>query len=293
MLLSVLYVHFRDIQPIWEVAPQILFYASPVIISIETVSGEARSPTCASHCLHAQPARRDLPAVPPCDGHARARSAPARRSAAGRRLLIPLASSLAIFAVGFWFFNRAAPRRSRRTCERGGAARPIQTSSSCRPRSSGCARASTALEAELVEVQARANAAVAQWQERAYWLDRWHLDLNALMRRPGAAEFRAALRAVRRSCGCVQAGQAPADAAVSERLGRGPRQGRGALPGGAARGAAPRGGRRDARDRLGLRATARCEIARVGRRRAARDRPRRSSRTGAPATSAPNGRAAS
>jgi hypothetical protein len=54
-----------------------------------------------------------------------------------------------------------------------------------------------ALEAELVEVQARTDAAVAQWQERAYWLDRWHLDLNALMRKPGAAELRAGVRAVR------------------------------------------------------------------------------------------------
>jgi len=54
-----------------------------------------------------------------------------------------------------------------------------------------------ALESELVDVQARTDAAVAQWQERAYWLDRWHLDLNALMRRPGAAELRAALRAIR------------------------------------------------------------------------------------------------
>lgn len=53
------------------------------------------------------------------------------------------------------------------------------------------------LERELVEVQARANAAVAQWQERAYWLDRWHLDLNGLMEKPGASEFRAAVRAVR------------------------------------------------------------------------------------------------
>jgi predicted nucleic acid-binding Zn-ribbon protein len=54
-----------------------------------------------------------------------------------------------------------------------------------------------ALEEELVETQARANAAVAKWQERVYWLDRWHLDLNALMRRPGASEFRAGLRAFR------------------------------------------------------------------------------------------------
>jgi phage gp16-like protein len=54
-----------------------------------------------------------------------------------------------------------------------------------------------ALETELVEVEAWANRAVASAEERVYWLDRWHLDLNRLMERPGAAEFRAALRAVR------------------------------------------------------------------------------------------------
>jgi hypothetical protein len=54
-----------------------------------------------------------------------------------------------------------------------------------------------ALEEELVEVQSRTNAAIAKWQEQAYWLDRWHLDLNALMRRPGATELLGAVRAVR------------------------------------------------------------------------------------------------
>ncbi len=54
-----------------------------------------------------------------------------------------------------------------------------------------------ALEAELVEVQASTNAAIGQWQERAYWLDRLHLDLNRLMERPGANEVRLALRAIR------------------------------------------------------------------------------------------------
>jgi len=53
------------------------------------------------------------------------------------------------------------------------------------------------LEDELLEVQSRADAAVAHWQERAYWLDRWHLDLNAAMERPGASEMRAAVRVVR------------------------------------------------------------------------------------------------
>lgn len=55
----------------------------------------------------------------------------------------------------------------------------------------------SALEFELVEVQARTNAAVGEWQERVYWLDRWHIDLNAIMRRPGADELRAVLRAIR------------------------------------------------------------------------------------------------
>ncbi|HEV2997730.1 MAG TPA: hypothetical protein VGX16_01390 [Solirubrobacteraceae bacterium] len=54
-----------------------------------------------------------------------------------------------------------------------------------------------ALESELVEVQARANAEVARWEERAYWLERWQIDLNAIMRRPGALPAMEALRSVR------------------------------------------------------------------------------------------------
>lgn len=53
------------------------------------------------------------------------------------------------------------------------------------------------LEAELSAQAAAANRAIAAAQERAYWLDRWHLDLNALMRRPGAAQLRALVRAFR------------------------------------------------------------------------------------------------
>jgi hypothetical protein len=53
------------------------------------------------------------------------------------------------------------------------------------------------LERERAEEIALAHAAVAAAQERVYWLDRWHVDLNALMRRRGAREFRGLLRAVR------------------------------------------------------------------------------------------------
>lgn len=54
-----------------------------------------------------------------------------------------------------------------------------------------------ALEEELVEVQARTNAVVGEWQERAYWLDRLHIDLNKAMERPGMDQLRLGLRAVR------------------------------------------------------------------------------------------------
>jgi len=53
------------------------------------------------------------------------------------------------------------------------------------------------LEDELAEQAARTNALLADAQERVYWLDRWGLDLNALMRRPGAAQLRWLMRAVR------------------------------------------------------------------------------------------------
>jgi hypothetical protein len=55
----------------------------------------------------------------------------------------------------------------------------------------------TELEQELIEVQAWANETVGASQAQAYWLDRWHLDLNALMERPWAGAVLAALRALR------------------------------------------------------------------------------------------------
>jgi transposase InsO family protein len=55
----------------------------------------------------------------------------------------------------------------------------------------------TELEHQLVETEAWANRQVAAAQESVYWLDRWHIDLNAVMQRPGASQFRAMIRAVR------------------------------------------------------------------------------------------------
>ncbi|HYV16946.1 MAG TPA: hypothetical protein VE972_13115 [Conexibacter sp.] len=53
------------------------------------------------------------------------------------------------------------------------------------------------LEHELLEQAQRTARIVADAQERTYWLDRWHLDLNALMQRRGASEARSLVRLVR------------------------------------------------------------------------------------------------
>ena len=53
------------------------------------------------------------------------------------------------------------------------------------------------LERELAQQAAKANDAIASAQERTYWLDRWNLDLNALMERRGAAELRGLVRVAR------------------------------------------------------------------------------------------------
>jgi hypothetical protein len=68
------------------------------------------------------------------------------------------------------------------------------------------------LERERSEEIARANAALAAAQDRSYWLDRWHVDLNALMRRRGATELFSVVRGllgVARSLRSASAGVAP------------------------------------------------------------------------------------
>ena len=54
-----------------------------------------------------------------------------------------------------------------------------------------------ALERERHEEIARAMATAAAAQERAYWLDRWHLDLNATMATPAGTALRFTLRLIR------------------------------------------------------------------------------------------------
>jgi ABC-2 type transport system permease protein len=105
MLLSALFVHFRDIQPIWEVISQILFYASPVIISVSTV--KAKLSTTLFHLYMLNP----LAVIFQQFRHAVVTHAtPSAGAALGSwtALLEPFAIVVAIFVIGFVVFNRAA-----------------------------------------------------------------------------------------------------------------------------------------------------------------------------------------
>ena len=43
MLLSALYVRYRDVSPIWEVVVQAAFYASPILYPIDKLNLETRA----------------------------------------------------------------------------------------------------------------------------------------------------------------------------------------------------------------------------------------------------------
>jgi len=55
----------------------------------------------------------------------------------------------------------------------------------------------SALQSQLADLEAWAARAVAEAQQKTYWLDRWHVDLNAIMRHRSADHVRAAARRVR------------------------------------------------------------------------------------------------
>ena len=107
MLLSAMFVHFRDIQPIWEVVSQILFYASPVIISIETIKKKL-DPTWL-HIYMLNP----LAVILQQFRHAMITNAtPSAGAVLGSwtSLLGALVIVAAIFVVGFTVFHRAAEK---------------------------------------------------------------------------------------------------------------------------------------------------------------------------------------
>lgn len=106
MLLASLFVYFRDVQPIWDVTTQVLFYASPVIVPLATI--EQRLTPALVHLYMLNPIATVLQQF----RHAVVNhAAPGASSALGGHLALlePIVITLALFVVGFMVFSRIAP----------------------------------------------------------------------------------------------------------------------------------------------------------------------------------------
>ena len=106
MLLSALYVRYRDVEPIWDVVLQITFYASLILIPYEAVVQKSQP---LAHLLVANP----LATVVQESRHLMI--SPEYTSAAdaiggAELLIVPLAIVAGTFALGLHVFNREAPR---------------------------------------------------------------------------------------------------------------------------------------------------------------------------------------
>lgn len=107
MLLSALYVRYRDVKPIWEVALQLLFYGSPIFYPIDLVI--ERSELAAKLLLLLNP----FAAILQQARHALV--APSHPSTAdvlgsGWLVLVPVAIVVAAVALGYRVFSRSSPR---------------------------------------------------------------------------------------------------------------------------------------------------------------------------------------
>lgn len=105
MLLSALYVRYRDVSPIWGVISQALFYATPVFITIEAIEKHGQLVT---RLYMFNP----LGAIFQQARHWMLGNSPSTPTVMGGYAwaLIPLAIGVAICVLGFWVFNREAPR---------------------------------------------------------------------------------------------------------------------------------------------------------------------------------------
>ncbi|MDX6718127.1 MAG: type transport system permease protein [Solirubrobacteraceae bacterium] len=107
MLLSVLFVRYRDVEPIWDVVLQIMFYASPIFYTASLVRDKAgegvlRLMMCNPFGAIVQQARHAI--VDP--SHESAASA----MGGVAWLLVPLAVTVVLVLIAYRVFDRAAPR---------------------------------------------------------------------------------------------------------------------------------------------------------------------------------------
>jgi ABC-2 type transport system permease protein len=114
MLLSALYVRFRDVQPIWDVTGQALFYLSPnifVVAQFGSLKHLAMANPIALFTTQLGHALIGHVHLAPVYFAKYGPTFPSAGAAAGgyTRLLIPILITLGAFVLGAWVFNREAP----------------------------------------------------------------------------------------------------------------------------------------------------------------------------------------
>jgi ABC-2 type transport system permease protein len=106
MLLSALFVRYRDVEPIWDVVLQVTFYATPIFYTLQTVADKSSERVV--QLLMCNP----FAAILQQFRHAFIDPSYQTTSAAmqsGALLLVPLAIIAVIFALGARVFSREAP----------------------------------------------------------------------------------------------------------------------------------------------------------------------------------------
>jgi ABC-2 type transport system permease protein len=107
MLLSALYVRFRDMEPIWEVGLQVWFYASPIMYPAKYYSKV--SPGLQHVMMISPPAMLFTQMGHVFIGSASYPGAPTVGNG-WPPVIAALAIIPAVFALGWWVFTREAPR---------------------------------------------------------------------------------------------------------------------------------------------------------------------------------------
>jgi ABC-2 type transport system permease protein len=102
MLVSSLYVRFRDVQPIWFVLSTILFYGSPVLYAIDTVPANAQRYMLFNPIAMLLEQARKWIVDPSARGCVEA-------IGGWKWAMVPLGIFLVVCALGLWVFNREAP----------------------------------------------------------------------------------------------------------------------------------------------------------------------------------------
>ena len=110
LMLSSLYVSFRDVKPIWEVVLQALFYATPVIYPIQTLADKSES---LSHVALMNPVAT---AIQETRHLILGDDTPSAADAIGdpALLIVPLSIVLAAMVAGYVIFDKLAPRVAER-----------------------------------------------------------------------------------------------------------------------------------------------------------------------------------